>query len=1723
MYKLNQFVKSIPQFVANLKATKICVASEPLSWGFNASYEQRTSNNIVVYPFGDKKSNLSEFFTLYFMDKKLSVFSVSDLYKQVKDILLEKQPINSKYMMPILYCRGTMIHGHDDLRMFNIHNNDTIKYQFYPLVGGSEKTIINIETSLKQNNKTPRAYSHVKECEWELVYAEVGDKEKNKKHLNKQSFDKITDILKTVLSDKFDTEVKLIEDLMLLIFGIQKANTKTDVLIAIATFTKLRMVTPMSTTMLRNCISFAVDTYLINQTQSADNFFQAYREIASSLVDNYSMVKNSPLVKKLHLFSTVVLGASIFDQIGMKVTNADMNRLTNSLDSKMAMGAMDFTHLIIETVTFIVERGYQCVTMKSFQPLFHSGKTHELWYSEAQLLKERSNFLGNPEVHGFSEYEFRNELDTCIEKGESIVQFLATLGPMEKRYGSQLLGELRMIRATTMTKNDASKDRIEPMGIMIYGGSSVMKSAFATELYYQYAKTMNLPCDEEYRYVRNHNDPFWSGFKSSKVCVHMDDAAPYKPNAMMGVDPSVAELLQILNSVAFVTTQAELCDKGKIPFRARLVTVSTNTVDLNAFHYYNNELAIRRRLPLVVMLSPKPEYAKGPMIDSSKVPHLEPGDYHDVWIIKVFKPVPQGNPADVALQRAKLELIKEYDNIYEFMAFFSKVSKIQYDIQLKAKRENTYAGDIELCNNCYHPKKHCNCVQSATMLKAPQGAIVDLVAVTPRTFRIRLPHCNIIYSVPQETVGMWDGKYYYLHDVMALENPPSVIDNYLLNNSDELSEIIQEYFRVIQTHNVSWYSRVICMGVESVIQFILRYSFLRWMSMQLLNWDFLRSWILYLIYLISPTIQGVWYLLSLVAEKRFSRPSILVKIGFATSLLGATWLIQKKFRDVFSNSSEEKLPEKQMMVQHSRVPQPLDEEYTNVWCDHDKKTTQFQFSEASKSWSRYEWDDVKRMLRHNLVNVIIHFKVLQNGEMVAGYRQNKAVCLTSHVYLINRHAWIKDSELEFIFESQGGGVTSNIKVDSGCINMVEFPEYDLIMFEILSLPPRRNIINLFCEDNFSGRGEGMYLIRDMSGSVSTLQLDNIRVSDKTYVPQFDQEMAMAMAICERDTVNGECGSLMLCKAPGGICILGLHALGGHRNMVQAPFITKSFLESALKSFPMSRVQGGTPQLKIGRHELVMGPLHSKAHVNWEEGHAEVIGSNMGFRAKPKTSVQSSYVREAFEKRGYVLKHGAPDMKSWKPWHLALTEMVNTNNNVDIKCLKHCADNYVDQVVKHLPSDWKKMVHTMPEDVAINGVDGVAYIDAINKNTSAGAPINAGKRSVMTFDETTGKWSLTKELHEAVGRINDCYAKGERSVPIFKAHLKDEPVTFAKQESGKTRVFVGGPLAWVVAVRMHLLWFIRLAQNNRITFELGAGTVAQSVEWGHIYEYLCAFGQDRIVAGDFKSFDKKMGSAFILYAYYIIAQIAERAGSHTDEIRSIMAIGEDTAFSFVDFDGDLIMFFGTNPSGHPLTVIINSLVNSLYMRYAYAKANPNGTDCSDFQDNVHLYTYGDDNIMGVSKMTPWFNHTAIQKEMSNIGVTYTMADKEAISVPYINIADTSFLKRKWRFDNDVGSWLCPLDHESIEKMLLIQVKSKILTTKAQAIAGMSSALKEYFFYGKEEFTAKRTMFLEVVEEMNLRAYVESWDFPDWETILHSFHAASERYLRVRNARDNADKI
>ena len=296
-----------------------------------------------------------------------------------------------------------------------------------------------------------------------------------------------------------------------------------------------------------------------------------------------------------------------------------------------------------------------------------------------------------------------------------------------------------------------------------------------------------------------------------------------------------------------------------------------------------------------------------------------------------------------------------------------------------------------------------------------------------------------------------------------------------------------------------------------------------------------------------------------------------------------------------------------------------------------------------------------------------------------------------------------------------------------------------------------------------------------------------------------------------------------------------------------------------------------------------------------------------------------------------------------------------------------------------------------------------------------------------------------------------------------------------------------------------------------------GIVAQSEQWHELYDHLTKYGEHRMVAGDYGKYDKNMAAPFILGAFDVLIALSQSAGWSDDDLRVLRCIAYDTAFPTSDFHGDLIEMQG-NPSGHPLTVIINCIVNSLYMRYAYVVTT--GKSAVSFKDNVSLATYGDDNAMSIKEGCDLFNHTSISKVLASIGVEYTMADKESESIPFIHIGQISFLKRIFRWDDELKSYMAVLEEKSINKMLTSYVDNGILAPEAHSVQAIETALREYFFHGREKFEERKQYFKEIICKADLTDWVRDSTFPNFNQMAIDFW---KRHITDDNASIAAERI
>jgi hypothetical protein len=1208
-------------------------------------------------------------------------------------------------------------------------------------------------------------------------------------------------------------------------------------------------------------------------------------------------------------------------------------------------------------------------------------------------------------------------------------------------------------------------------------------------------------------------------------CIELDDIAFINPKKASEVDPTLKEMLNVVNNTPFVPSQASLENKGKTPIRAELVIATTNKLNINANEYFSCPLAVQRRLPFIITIEPN-DMTRGEngMIDPKKL-ETKTGEYPNFWRITLSELEPYQDLDGT--QKAKIVSKKVYDDVNDFLADYS-ASFLQHEQnQQSALGCDKFMSDVIICGECHRSANSCKCVRVQAEdeddeLRAPEWVVAERQhnLWTAIWYCITMVWYWVRFALNYST--------YWFITILFPKWIMSKIMNYYFGRS-----VVYRLATVTSAGDMSGivvpYLNSVCTSTPELKAFA----------------DNLRKASKYM--LIGMGLLGIGataYAGGKIYSKAHAHPdpkpvTKQVKSGNSSTKVHDYGITEQE-RDqmimllaslkdgkitestVESWQTKDWVQEDSMEVQGNKFgtteEQLAKEESQNVWYNPTVEITSFDLPKPSRSLASIDKNDFRDIVANNLVRL----ESVTETDGVTRRRTTCGVYLSSHYVLANAHL-LREEATEWnvtIYRSRPEqGLTDQITFRVCPRDVAMRRDRDLCMFKVLNAPACKDIFKfwavkplpLSCMWEILREQNGNVIVRDMYGmnEVQNMRIEELKMTTK-----------VAMGVLSQDNVtkSGDCGALGVVATPKGPAIYGIHVLGGGSN-AGVMCVEKENLEEMMKElddkdlYPVTVQGGGEPSLSSHGITRMLGGLHHRSVTRYlPKGTLHVYGTFQGFRPNFKSKVcQTPVCEKVCEYYNCEVDHGKPVMRGYEPWKKNLEKMIRPNCNVKQDVLRDAAEGYLNDVIRDLPVGWEKELVELSDKAAVNGLPGVKFIDKLNRKSSMGFPWNTTKKNYLLSDADERYpegVTFDDEFWERVHNMEARYGDNQRCFPIFSGALKDTPTPFKKIEMKKTRVFTGAPADFGVVVRKKLLSFIRLVQKNKFAFEAGPGTVCQSTEWGQIYKYVTHFGEDRIFAGDFGSYDKFMIAIFIMTAFSIIARMFEIAGFDKAYCDSIIAIGEDTAFSWVNFNGDLYEFFGTNPSGHPLTVIINSIVNSLYMRYCYHETNPK-SECATFKKFVHLFTYGDDNMQGVSRLINWYNHTSVSAVLANIGVEYTMADKESESVPYINIKDVSFLKRKWRWDEDVGAWLAPIEEASIRRSLTVWLPSESVTAPVQLVDVVMSAINEYFFYGKKVFEQKRAFLLSLLEEEPYCRILDSKHVPTWDEEVERFHEASRR--------------
>lgn len=1594
-----------------------------------------------------------------------------------------------------------------------------VAYRLYPGVRNCEREILNSPRGALQSSEDGDADVSEEEededpnLDFGHVFKMFGSPENSPK-INNAWLPKELEEWSTYSDDVDDnpsltTDWATVEATMLCMRQLYRARDFEDYGIAIIQFLKA-FTGRTACSMFSDVVSHAITLLRgVGCKQSGGtNIFSELR----GLLATAKAVSQHPLLLKFKRVLWYVLSFATLAKVGVTFDNFYYSQAEAEQMKKEYTSEAGYLHAVFDGVTNLLERLVDCYQKGSWSPLLASGAAYARWCDEVYDLKAKSTLLHNPTACGFSYHEYLGRLDAAIDDGTTIIKF-----EQDKKVATgikRLLTDLEILRSNELTKKAARASRDAPFSVLYYGGSSLAKTTIQDLMHVHFAKVHGLPDGDEYKYTRISADQYFSGFMTQMWSIVVDDIANLNPN--LGLDPSMGEVLQLRNNAAYCPPQADLADKGRTPVLCELLQASTNTKMLNAHSYYNNPLAIMRRWNFVVTVTLKAQYALHPggvipdpharMLDGSKVPVPAPGEYPDIWEFEVEKVIASQN-STVNKQVPAFAPVMKTSSIYEFMAFMSQESTIFRQQQASIKQGAQVFKDVTVCKRCFMPAKYCSCtagiLQSSEMTEGAGKAIIAagavlMAACVPKVLRrVRTAVQSVVPTVEVTCteVGTRVAKKIAGNLLREAKDTiaPKLIDiladeGYLSNHSSEhlyqgeseeeesLRQRLLELSLPSEVPEFCWYESIqIKLLSLPVAQRFMTEK--RWVGEMMrrfgaktrrLHNQVLRS-----------TTFGTGYLAVL---------NTLLSVAALTAVYSVvTWLFPKqKKRGVKQGTSESDLFTK--------------DEKPNPWYKETYTPSKFDYSPLTTSWKSLKPAQVEERIMRNVLHVRASYTNAKGDKCGRDYR---ILCLEGQMYVTNSHnVPVDDVMMTVVQTASTSGISSNFKVRLHPGDFYRDPQHDLVFFRLRCTPPKASLTGLLVTEKFTGICPGAMLVRNEDGSTQRIGLQALQRS----IEDVGDTVNMLLVRGEADivTISGHCGSPYLGYFPMGPVLLGLHILGGYTRTVACVIMSRESVDKAREALKAEFIQSGSPDLRdVDGTAIDLVELHPKSTFRFiEEGTANVYGSLPGFRAAGKTKVTKTLIHETLEEAGYEVSMGGPVLNHWMPWRLAGIDIVQQEHTINAPILDACVDSFVSSILRELPPSALREVRVLSIDATVNGLPGVKYIDRMNLTSSMGFPWNSSKENFLIEHGQFGEWEhyveFTPDIMERVEKMRAAYAQSTRTMAVFRAHQKDEVLPMMKVLAKKTRLFSGGNGPLAILMRQHYLALVRCIQLNKFIFEAAPGTNTTSLEWCDFYHWLTKFGTDRIVAGDYSKFDKKMSPAVLLAAFRVLESILEAAGFSEEEMTITRAMKWDVVFALTDFNGDLVEFWGSNPSGHILTVIVNCMANSLYVRYAWATS---GHCLSQFRENVSLLTYGDDNVMGISPDVSDFNHCVIQEELSKIGVIYTMPDKETASVPFVDISEVSFLKRSWVFSHDVGSYVARLEHDSIAKSLMYHIPSKVVCTERLAFDSMYGALREYFYYGREIFEGKRLLFESVVEKHGLKAYGKA--FPTYLELVAEY--------------------
>lgn len=1197
--------------------------------------------------------------------------------------------------------------------------------------------------------------------------------------------------------------------------------------------------------------------------------------------------------------------------------------------------------------------------------------------------------------------------------------------------------------------------REKPFGILIAGESGVNKSTVVNILNGHLCAVNGFRCDKNSVFHSNGDDKFQSEFRASHVTFIFDDMCNTKSELADG-NP-LMKIIQFLNNMHVCALSPEAEKKGKLRVMCKLGFVTTNKESLGAEFFSVNPSSIWRRFERILTVSLRPD-AYGD--DGLPHPRYVGQAIPDMWVFTVKKCVIKRMQLG---QKDMVERKVTHRNmsIYDVLELLTVETRQHFAMQKQIVETATELLAVPRCPEHGYPS---NCCVICNGTYKPRNSDADEVSPPLETI-------NMIKQSGKGVVNRW-ASLFSARNAMPDEPDPETFD---IPEQNDFEPAPPPVTRLL---------------------------------------------------LLTEDVGGMLETYALPA------------LGFGAIVLGVAgmWMMFTRVKNMVAQggvlSGDERKPRDE-----------VDSKSVDYW--RRPVVDQSRFPEASRTTP---FDIFEPKLRKNQAHLIV--QRWEFGLLRKRYEHAQILPMGGGDWITTAHVFDDDCsydvtvDLREYLDHSVGEKKFTQRVDASCWERI--PDSDLIVLRLhkggcnadfskflaLKKPVGGEKIRLYALPDVDALKKGYIKENSTLSKVAKFRFPDL---PSYYGYNYDISFPTFLGLCGAPVVQ-------LGKHP---TIVGFHSAGSANTPNEAGMCPVTYDEvMAAKKLLDKRLLAYAAQTPLKQEEFGIdygyttdihpkNPLAFLSPVDSDEGFAMTILGQNSLPMNRFTSdvVKASYSDVVTEVMGLEREVTRPPThQSYLHYQRDIKDMTSARPSPRPQTLEFARldmERMFDEF-HALNPQIDDMVKPISYEDAVNGIDGYLGIDRIDISTSMGTPINKPKKQFMTRVESKDHdvaYDFIEDKCNIRARVDEILADlkaGNRVNTIFKSNLKDEPITFKKLENHKVRVFSGSQVAFVIAYRMVLTPLFAMKRRYPHAFEAAVGCNAAGKDWDRLADFFP--WKDRMVNGDYKAFDKTTHPQFVMAAYKYYAYMLRECGCSEDHVRIVESIATEVANPIYDVCGVIIEVCGSLPSGVPGTVDGNNEDNRLSLRCAYYEMHawhncfevdtPRLGGVPLFHKRIKLSCYGDDNIMSVSPDETKFDHTSLTKELAQMGWTYTMSDKDSDSIPFITLDECDYLKRSFRYHEDLDARVGALQIPSIAKSLHMTKKNSPLCEGEQLATVAQGALAEFFLHGREEFEMRKAQLEKVIEIMDERLNPGPSAFMEWPT----YESLVDRYNNTQAITD-----